>query len=121
MSDYDEIKETIFHYFEGYQTKDRARLERAFATDVAHMTGYVKNEDGQMELWSKPIPEMIDLFVSDDDTLPELAYGKILAIHIFSDVAATALFDCAGAFIDTFQMVKLNGEWRIANKFYVDY
>ena len=60
MSDYDEIKETIFHYFEGYQTKDRARLERAFATDVAHMTGYAKNEDGQMELWSKPIPEMID-------------------------------------------------------------
>ena len=30
MDDYDAIKETIYHYFEGYQTKNRARLERAF-------------------------------------------------------------------------------------------
>ena len=46
MSDYDEIKETIFHYFEGYQAKDRTRLERAFALDVAHIIGYAKNGDG---------------------------------------------------------------------------
>ena len=62
----------------------------------------------------------IDKWVSDDASLPKLAYGKILAIHIFSDVAATALFDCAGVFIDTYQMVKLDGEWRIANKFFVN-
>ncbi len=121
MNDYDAIKETIYHYFEGYQTKDRARLERAFALDVAHIMGYAKNKDGRLDLWSLPMREMIDIWVSDDDSLPKLAYGKILAIHIFSDVAATALFDCAGVFIDTFQMIKLDGEWRIANKFYTDY
>ena len=120
MSDYDEIKETIFHYFEGYQTKDRARLERAFALDVAHIMGYAKNEDGRLELWSRPMRDTIDKWVSDDDSLPKLTYGKILDIEIFSDVGATVLFDCGGRFKDTFQMVKLDGEWRIANKFYVD-
>ena len=85
MSDYDEIKETILHYFEGYQTKDRARLERAFALDVAHIMGYAKNQDGEVELWSRPMRATIDKWVSDDASLPKLAYGKILAIHIFSD------------------------------------
>ena len=50
MSDYDDIKEVIFHYFEGYQTKNRARLERAFALDVAQIIGYAKNSDGSPEL-----------------------------------------------------------------------
>jgi hypothetical protein len=121
MDDYDAIKETIYHYFEGYQTKDRGRLERAFAVDIAHIKGYAKNKDGDLELWSLPMKEMIDIWVSDDDTLPKLDYGKILSIQIYSDVAATALFNCSGTFFDTFQLVKLDGEWRIANKFYVDY
>ena len=96
MSDYDEIKETIFHYFEGYKTKDRARLERAFALDVAHIMGYAKNEDGRLELWSRPMRDTIDKWVSDDDSLPKLTYGKVLDIEIFSDVGATVLFDRHG-------------------------
>lgn len=121
MDDHDAIKETIFHYFEGYRTKDRARLERAFALDVAHIMGYAKNQDGDLELWSRPMPEIIDKWVSDDSALPKLAYGKVLSIEIQNDVTATAVFDCGGKFLDTFQLVKLNGEWRIANKFYSDF
>lgn len=120
MSDYDEIKEVIFHYFEGYQTKDRARLERAFALDVAHIIGYEKNAEGVPVLWSRPMRATIDKWVSDDGALPKLAYGKIVAIHIINDVTATAVFDCAGVFIDTYQFVKLDGEWRIANKFFAN-
>ena len=120
MSDYDEIKETIFHYFEGYQAKDRTRLERAFALDVAHIIGYAKNGEGNLELWSRPMRETLDKWVSEDDSLPQLAYGKILDIQILNDVTATAVFDCAGKFLDTYQLVKLDGEWRIANKFYAD-
>ena len=44
MDDYDAIKETIYHYFEGYQTKNRTRLERAFALDIANIMGYAKNK-----------------------------------------------------------------------------
>ena len=40
MDDYDAIKETIFHYFEGVKNKDRARLEQAFALDGANIIGY---------------------------------------------------------------------------------
>ena len=66
MDDFDAIKETIYHYFEGFQTKDRARLERAFALDVAHIMGYAKNSEGELVLWSRPMKETIDKWVSDD-------------------------------------------------------
>ncbi len=121
MNDYDAIKETIFHYFEGVKTKDRARLERAFALDVANIIGYDdRNADGNRVLWCRSMRETIDKWVSDDIETAWLTHGKILSIHIFSDVAATATFDCAGRYIDTFQLVKLDGEWRIANKFFTN-
>ena len=120
MSDRDEITETVFGYFEGYKTKDRARLERAFAVDVANMMGYWKNQDSEMELFSKPMKEVIDTWVSPDYALKNFADGKILDIQVFSDVGATVLFDCGGIFTDTFQMAKLDGTWRIVNKFFVD-
>jgi long-chain acyl-CoA synthetase len=44
MTDYDLIRETISDYFEGYMTKDRGRLEKAFCLDIATMVGYWKNE-----------------------------------------------------------------------------
>jgi hypothetical protein len=121
MNDYDAIKETIFHYFEGVKNKDRARLERAFALDVANIIGYDdRNADGGRVLWCRSMRETIDKWVSDEIETAWLTYGKILSIHIFSDVAATATFDCAGRYIDTFQLVKLDGEWRIANKFFTN-
>ena len=121
MSDYDAIKETIFHYFEGVQSKDRARLERAFALDVANIIGYdVRDGDDERTLWYRPMRETIDKWVADDSPVPHFDYGKILSIHIFSDVAATATFDCGGLYIDTYQLVKLDDEWRIANKFFTN-
>ena len=121
MNDYDAIKETIFHYFEGVKTKDRARLERAFALDVANIIGYDdRNADGNRVLWCRSMRETIDKWTSDEIETAWLTHGKILSIHIFSDVAATATFDCAGRYIDTFQLVKLDGEWRIANKFFTN-
>ncbi|WP_420632058.1 nuclear transport factor 2 family protein [Candidatus Leptofilum sp.] len=44
MSDYEAIREAVFRYCEGYRHKDRARLEQAFALDVAIMTGYTKTK-----------------------------------------------------------------------------
>ena len=121
MNDYDAIKETIFHYFEGVKTKDRARLERAFALDVANIIGYDdRNADGNRVLWCRSMRETIDKWTSDEIETAWLTHGKILSIHIFSDVAATATFDCAGRYIDTVQLGKLDGEWRIANKFFTN-
>ena len=120
MKDYDAISETVFHYFEGYQVKDRQRLERAFAVDVAHMIGYWKNDKGEFELFSIPYKELIERWVDPEFTPQKFGAGNILSIHVFSEVGATVVFDCGGKFLDTFQMVKLDGCWKIANKFFVD-
>ena len=120
MKDYDAISETIFHYFEGYRTKDRERLERAFAVDVANMIGYWKNEKAELELFTIPYKELIERWTNPAFVPQEFGEGNILSIHIFSDVGATVVFDCGGKFLDTFQMVKLDGYWKIANKFFVD-
>ena len=120
MSDQDEITKTIQLYYDGYNTKDRALLERAFATDVAQMIGYTNIRNGELELWAKPITEIIDKWVDPDYKSLPFGEGKVLDIQVFSPVGATVLFDCGGIFTDTFQMVKLDGAWRIANKFFVD-
>ena len=120
MNDYDAIQETVFHYFEGYRTKNRERLERAFVVDIANIMGYWKNKEGELELFSIPIKEIIEEWVAPDYKPYIFPEGNILSINIFSAVGATVTFDCGGKFLDTHQMVKLDGTWRIVNKFFVD-
>ena len=120
MNDYSAIEETVFHYFEGYKSKDRARLEKAFAIDIANMMGYWKNDQGDMELFTIPYKELIEKWVHPDFVPREFGNGRILSTHIFSEAGATVVFDCGGKYLDTFQMVKLDGSWKIVNKFFVD-
>ncbi len=35
MNDYEAIQEVLFNYFDGYTSKNREKLEMAFAVDVA--------------------------------------------------------------------------------------
>lgn len=120
MNDYDAIQETLQNYFEGYVSKDRAKLEKAFALDVANMIGYSNASSGKTELFSIPMRELVEKWTSRDYKPFEFGERKVLSLHQFSDVGAVAVFDCGGRFLDTFQMVKMNGEWKIANKFFVD-
>ena len=118
QDDYDAIKATIENYFEGLKYGDRARLEEAFAVAHAHMKGYTKNKDGELVVSSRPMNEVIDDWVSREPS-PQFT-GKILSINIFSEVAALATFDFNGIYTDAFQLAKIDGEWRIVNKFYVN-
>ena len=120
MNDDDAIKDAVFDYFEGYKAKDQTRLERAFALDVANMMGYWKNQQGDLELFSKPMRDLIDTWTGPDYTPFEFGDGQILSIDKFSDVGATVVFDCGGRFLDTFQLAKIEESWRIVNKFFVD-
>jgi hypothetical protein len=117
-SDYDAIRATIGNYFDGLRLADRERLEKAFAVDVAHMKGYIKDANGTLVESSRPMNEVIDDWVARDPN-PDLR-GSIVSINIYSAVAAQATFDFNGIFTDAFQLAKINGEWRIMNKFYVD-
>ncbi len=118
MSDYDAIKTTIFNYFDGLRMADRSRLEQAFAVDAGHMKGYLKGRDGNYTLSSRPMNEVIDGWAARDPT-PDWR-GEILALNVYADVAATVLFNFNDVFIDAFQLAKVDGEWRIVNKFYID-
>jgi len=120
MDDYDLIQETIFDYFEGYMTKDRGRLEKAISSDVANMVGYWKNSEGEQELFNTSMKQEIDDWVSPDYSTFPFGEGKIMSCHILSKDGATVVFDCGGRFIDTFQLVKIDGSWKIVNKFFVD-
>ena len=120
MSDYDAIKETVFHYCEGYRNKDRERLEKAFSLEIANMMGYIKNKEGKLELFSMTMRESIDEWVAPDYTPFEFGDGNILAIDIFSDVGATVLFDFGGRYLESYQLAKIDRAWRIVNKFIVN-
>jgi hypothetical protein len=121
MTDYEAIHAAVTDYFEGYKRKDRARLERAFAVEVANLMGYRKGPDGQRVLSSEPIRSVIDRWVGPDHTPLELGAGRILSVNIFGEVAAGVVFDFGGVFLDEFQMAKIDGQWRIVNKFFVDH
>ena len=120
MNDEQAITETVFNYFEGYKTKDRERLEKAFVVNIANMMGYWRNDDGEMELFTVPYKELLERWVDPDFQPRDFGGGEILSINQFSDVGATVVFDCGGKYLDTFQMVKLDGSWKIVNKFFVD-
>jgi hypothetical protein len=117
-SDYDLIKTTIGNYFDGLRLADRTRLERAFSVEYAHMKGYIKDTDGNIVESSRPMNEVIDEWVAREPN-PALQ-GSIVSINIYSDVAAQATFDFNGIYTDAFQLAKIDGQWRIMSKFYVN-
>lgn len=120
MSDYDEIRDTVFHYCEGYRTKDRQRLERAFALEVAIMTGYTRNEQGDLRLFTMSMRDAIDSWVAPDYEPFAFGEGKMLAVDLFSPVGATVLFDFGGKYLESYQLAKVDGTWQIVNKFIVN-
>jgi len=77
--------------------------------------GYWKNDEGEQELFSLPIKDVIEKWLNPDYKPYKCTQGKILSINIFSDVAAIVIFDCGGKFLDTHQMAKMAGSWPIAN------
>ena len=61
--------------------------------------------------------EVIDDWAARKPT-PDMQ-GRILAVNVYSDVAAQVLFDFNGIYLDAFQLAKIDGRWRIVNKFYI--
>lgn len=118
MSDYKEIETTIFNYFNGLKKADRSMLEKAFVKEGGHMKGFLKQADGENQLTVRPMAEVIDEWSSREPN-PDLS-GAILSLEIYSDIAATVLFDFNGVFVDSFQLAKTEDGWRIVNKYYID-
>ncbi len=120
MLDYDAVKETVFHYYQGYRDKDRERLEKAFSLEIANMMGYIRKEEGKLELFSMTMKEAIDEWVAPDYTPFECSDGITLKLDFFGDVGATVLFDFGDRYLESLQLAKIDGAWRIVNKFIVN-
>ena len=88
MSDYDAIKETVFHYCEGYRNKYRERLEKAFSLEIANMMGYIKNKEGKLELFSMTMREISGWLLT---TLP-LNFTREIFLPLISLVMSARLF-----------------------------
>ena len=115
VSDLESIKAAIHSYFAGVREGDRSKLETVFAPSDVHMK-YLATENGVDTVQSWKDGVVFDRLTDNPDASLE---GEILSINIYNPKAAFATFDFNGKFIDGFQLVKMNGQWRIVNKLYV--
>lgn len=117
-NDDEAICETVRRYFEGRKHADRARLETAFAVEAGHTTGYLRDREGRFALSVRPLREVIEGWVQRAPAAD--MQGRILSLQVFNGISALVAFDFNGLFIDTFQLAKIDGEWKILNNFFVD-
>jgi len=113
-TDNDAIRTTISHYFRGHATGDAAHFRKAFLP-TAHIEG---NRDGKFTSWT--LDEYCALFKGSPAADEASRVRTIDQIDISGDAAtAKATLDHgAMVFTDYFVLLKVDGEWRIANKVY---
>ena len=108
------IESAVFQYFDGYKTRDRLKLERAFASPDAQMMSVDKATG---KLISRPIAKVIDGWVNHPRNRPELM-GKILSVDISDGKLATVKFDFNGQYLDILTLAKTGDGWKIVNKLF---
>ena len=113
--DTEAITATIQQYFEGTRKGDRRLLEQAFLGGNVHMK-HLTQEKGKDVVKSWADGKVLDILSAEEE--PELK-GHMLSINVYAPTAAFATFDFNGKFVDGFQLLKVNGQWRILNKTYV--
>lgn len=116
-SDYQAIETAVMNYFDGLRNADRAKLEKAFAKSGAHMKNLGKDDKGNIEVKVTPIADAIDKWVSSG-ARPELK-GRILSVNMIHENAAVATLDFDGRLFDFFQLLRIDGQWKIINKTYI--
>lgn len=116
MNDLQGIEQAIANYFEGVRASDLTTIKKAFLDSNVHMKG-IMTIDGKPEL----------LVWSDEEALKTLAEngskslkGHIKDINIYADNAAFAVFNFNDVYTDAFQLLKIDGEWKIINKTFVE-
>jgi hypothetical protein len=108
------VRAIIDQYFRGHATGDPAEMRRAFLP-TAHIEG---NRDGKFVSWTaeeyssrfagKPAPDE----ASRKRTIDRVETSGTAAM------ASATLVHGPTTFTDYFVLLKVNGEWRIANKVY---
>jgi hypothetical protein len=110
----DGVRTAIDHYFRGHATGDAAHFRKAFLP-TAHIEG---NRNGQFTSWT--LEEYCANFKGKPAANEAERVRTIDSIDVSGDAAlAKATLDHgANVFTDYFVLLKVDGEWRIANKVY---
>ena len=108
------VRAAIGHYFQGHATGDAAHMRKAFLP-TAHIEGI---RDGQFSSWT--VDEYCSRFTGKP--APDEASRKrtIDSVDISgtSAMAKATLAHGPTTFTDYFVLLKVGGEWKIANKVY---
>ena len=82
--------------------------------------GYIANEEGKLGLFSMSMKDAIDEWTAPDYKPFHCYEGEFLAVELFGDVGAYVLFNFGGRYLESLQIAKIDGEWKIVNKFIVN-
>jgi putative lumazine-binding protein len=108
------VRAAINHYFQGHATGDAAHFRLAFLP-TAHIEG---NRQGKFTSWT--LEEYCALFKGKPAADEDKRVRTIDLVDVSGDSAlAKATLDHGGTvFTDYFVLLKVNDEWKIANKVY---
>jgi hypothetical protein len=109
------VREALHHYLKGHATGDASHMRKAFLP-TAHIEGL---RDGKLVSWT--VEEYCSRFngqpAADEATRKRTIDSVDLAGSAAS--ARATLVHGKTTFVDFFVLLKVDGEWKIANKVYV--
>jgi len=111
VNEYDAIARTVQHYIDGAKSGRGADMKPAFHQD-ATIFGYVGPE-----LFAGPIQQLFDW--NDQNGPATGLQARIAHVHVTGSIATVRLEidDWTGhRFTDLFNLLKVDGEWKIMNK-----
>ena len=116
---------TIENYFYGYVERDIDKLNTAFDIENGTMKILSKDKNGKESFKNEYFKNIIPKWASKD-SLPAEALKKcvlkILSLDVTEGTMGIAKIEMKlnnGIYIDMLCLQKLNGDWKITNKFYL--
>ena len=117
MSASKDIHVCIEAYYEGLRTSDAGKIRSVFHPS-ARITGYLP--DGLHEMTVEEFSGFVESQQPSPEQSGEQAMMDILSCDVAGDTAGVRLRESylGMVFIDTFSLLKVDGEWRIYNKLF---
>lgn len=114
------IKNAVFDYFHGQGEGSRERLFRAFEAENATMVGVVRGDDGAESVRSwKDMTEVLNNWSAEQNPDGGNRDGEIISMNMIDDRLAVVLFRSTNRFYDALTLGKVNGNWKIIAKAFV--
>ena len=115
------IEAAVFDYFHGQGEASAARLHRAFSAENASMVGVRKGDDGVESVHSwKDMSEILANWSANENPPGADRDGEIVAMEVVDNRLAVVLFRYTDRFYDALTLAKVNGDWKIVQKAFIE-